>query len=65
MSLLAVGGGVLAVLRSGALTAFSPGLWIVAALGAVGLGEGLSQAYALFVRGDRLGPAGWRRRETG
>lgn len=61
VSLLAVGGGVLGVLRSGALSAFSPGLWLVAALGAAGLGVGLSQGYALFVRGERLAP-GWRRR---
>lgn len=61
VSLLAVGGGVLAVLRSGALSASSPGLWIVAALGVAGLGVGLGQGYALFVRGDRLGP-GWRRK---
>lgn len=60
-SLLAVGGGVLGVLRSGALSASSPGLWTVAGLGVAGLGVGLSQGYALFVRGDRLGP-GWRRR---
>lgn len=61
VSLLAVGAGVLAVLRSGALSASSPGLWTVAALGVGGLGIGLSQGYALFVRGDRLEP-GWRRR---
>jgi hypothetical protein len=60
-SLLAVGGGVIGVLRSGALSASSPGLWTVAGLGVAGLGVGLSQGYALFVRGDRLGP-GWRRR---
>lgn len=60
VSLLAVGGGVLAVLRSGALSASSPGLWIVAALGVAGLGVGLSQGLALFVRSDRLGP-GWHR----
>lgn len=61
VSLLAVGGGVLSVLRSGALPASSPGLWIVAALGVGGLAVGLSQGFALFVRGERPGP-GWRRR---
>ncbi len=60
-SLLAVGAGVLGVLRSGALSASSPGLWTVAGLGVAGLGVGLRQGYALFVRGERLGP-GWRRR---
>lgn len=63
VSLLAVGGGVLAVLRSGALTASSPGLWCVAALGVVGLSVGLKEGYALFVRGDRL-RAGWRPRSS-
>lgn len=61
VSLLAVGGGVLGILRSGALSASAPGLWIVAALGAVGLGVGLNQAYALFVRSDRLEPR-WQRK---
>lgn len=58
-SLLAVGLGVLGALRSGALSPSSPGLWIVAGLLAAGLGLGLRQGYALFVRGDRL-RSGWR-----
>ena len=61
VSLAAVGGGALAALRSGGLSATSPGLWIVAGLGAAGLASGLRQGYALFVRGDRIGPD-WRRR---
>lgn len=61
VSLAAVGGGVGAVLRSGTLSASTPGLWVVAGLVAVGLGVGVGQAYALFVRGDRL-EGEWRRR---
>lgn len=57
----AVAAGVFAALRSGAVVAASPGLWIVAALAAAGLATGCRQAYALFVRGDRL-REGWRRR---
>lgn len=60
VSLMAVGSGVFAVLRSGTLSASSVGLWIVAGLVAAGLGIGVSLGYALFVRGDRLG-GGWRR----
>lgn len=56
VSLAAVGGGVLPVLRAGVLTASSPGLWVVAGLTAAGLGAAVSQGYALFVRGDRLDP---------
>lgn len=61
VSLAAAGGGAFAVLRSGALSHASPGLWLVAALAAAGLTSGVRQGYALFVRGDRLGP-GWRGR---
>jgi hypothetical protein len=56
-----VGGALLGVLRSGTLAASVPGLWIVAALAAAGLAIGVRRGYALFVRGDRLGP-GWRAR---
>lgn len=59
VSLIAVGGGVLGVLRSGVLFASSPGLWTVAGLSAAGFGAGLTHGYALFVRGDRLG-SGWQ-----
>lgn len=38
-----------------------PGLWSVAVLVALGIGVGAREGYALFVRGDRLGP-GWRDR---
>lgn len=61
ISLALVGGALLGVLRSGTLAASVPGLWIVAALAAVGLGIGMRRGYELFVRGDRLGP-GWRDR---
>lgn len=58
VSLLSVGAGVAGALRSGALSASSPGLWILAAFLTAGLVAGVSQGYSLFVRGDRLGP-GW------
>lgn len=58
-SLLAVGLGVLGALRSGTLSSSPSGLWIVAGFLAGGLGLGLRQGYALFVRGDRL-RGGWR-----
>lgn len=61
VSLMAVGSAVVAVLRSGTLSASSIGLWLVAGLVAAGLGIGVSQGYALFVRGDQL-RGGWRRR---
>lgn len=61
VSLTAVGGGFFAVLRSGTVSASSPGLWIVAAVLAAGLGLGVSQGYLLFVRGDRLA-ARWKRK---
>lgn len=60
VSLVATAAGVFGVLRSEALTPAAPGLWLVAGLGALGLGTGVRQLYPLFVRGDRLGP-GWRR----
>lgn len=55
VSLMAVGSGVFAVLRSGTLSASSVDLWIVAGVVAAGFGIGVNQGYALFVRGDRLG----------
>lgn len=60
VSLAATGSGLLAALRSGAVSVSSPGLWIVAGLFALGMGLGAGQGYALFVRGDRLS-RGWRR----
>lgn len=61
VSLVAVGGSVYAALRSGAVAASAPTLWVVALLAALGLGAAVRQGYTLFVRGDRLRP-GWRGR---
>lgn len=61
LSLAAVGSGLAGVLRSETVPATSPGLWSVAVLVALGIGVGAREGYALFVRGDRLGP-GWRDR---
>lgn len=59
LSLATVGAGLFGVVRSGTVSVSSPGLWIVAVLVAFGLGTGVTRAYALFVRGDRLAPT-WR-----
>lgn len=58
-SLLAAAGGAYGALSAGVLEVTSPALWFIMAPTGIGAGLSLSQAYVLFVRGDRLG-AGWR-----
>ncbi len=60
ISLGAAAAAAFGVVRSGTVSASAPGLWMVAALAAAGLGQGVARGYALFFRGDPL-RSGWRR----